>query len=377
MKAIFLNNQARAMNLFWKVLIGVFLKNGYELTCLVPYGDAQSEKDLKEIGASVRNYSLNRKGLNPFQDMRTYRELKNIFMQEKPDLLFSSTIKAVIYGSLAAKNANVSKIYAAITGLGYVFERDNFFKKMINLAGQQLYRLALQNISGIFFQNKDDLELFQKKGLIKNIPVFMAPGTGVDLRKFCVTSFPEGKEINFLLIARLLEAKGLREYVNAAKILKKKWPDANFQLLGPQERGPGSISSAELDGWIKAGEIEYLGETRDVRPFIANAHVAVLPSWREGVPTAIMEAMAMGRPCVVANSPGCREVLKKGENGFFCEAHNPESLAEAMQNFLEKPKIISVMGKAARQMVEKYFDADKVANDMFQAMTSSGHAELG
>lgn len=368
MKIVILNNQARAMYLFWRILISSFKSLGHEIICLVPAGDEESDRMLAETGAKIRHYPLDRKGLNPLKDLRTFLSFKNFFLKEKPDLLFASTIKPVIYGCLAAKAARVPSIFAAITGLGYVFESDSALKKIINLLGVNLYKFALANINGVFFQNSDDRQLFEKLGIIGNTPVYMTAGTGVDLKKFRPAPFPSDRNIRFLLIARLLEAKGLHEYAGAATMLKEKWPDAAFQLLGPQEYGPGAISSNDLEKWQKAGAIEYLGQTSDVRPYIANSHVAVLPSWREGVPTSVMEAMAMGRPAVVANSPGCRELVKEGENGFLSVPRDAESLAAAMEKFLLQPELIAEMGNKSLAIIEAGFDAQKVAKYMLETM---------
>lgn len=368
MKIVFLNNQSRAMYLFWRILITIFKKQGHEIICLVPVGDEESEKRLMEIGANIRHYPLDRKGINPLHDMRTIRSLKNFFHNEKPDLLFTSTIKPVIYGCIAAKAVHVPKIYAAITGLGYVFETDKILKKIINCIGVNLYKFALSGISGVFFQNYDDRKLFEKLNIVNGTPIYMAAGTGVDLEKFSLAPFPSERNIRFLLIARLLEAKGLREYAKAATILKKTWPTSCFQLLGPPEYGRGAISANEIEKWQASGAIDYLGQTNDVRPYIANSHVAVLPSWREGMPTSIMEAMAMGRPAVVANSPGCRELVTEGINGFLSRPHDAISLAGAMENFLRKPALISEMGKKSRMIVQEKFDAQKVAKYMYEVM---------
>ena len=360
------------MRLFWKVLIKTFLTHGHQVICVVPYGDKESDSDLLPLGVGLIHYNLDRKGLNPLKDLRSSLELGKIFHDEKPDLLFASTIKPVIYGSIAAKISRVPRIFAAITGLGFVFEADSFLKKIINLLGRTLYRVALANISGVFFQNRDDLALFKSLGLIKNVPVFMARGTGVDIDHFSPAPFPDDGNCVFLLVARLLEAKGLREYAEAARILASKWPNARFQLVGPKEKGPGAIDESSLDSWIKDGIIEYLGETRDVRPFLAASHVAVLPSWREGLPTSIMEAMAMGRPVVLADSPGCRELVKPGENGFLAVCRDASSLAEEMEKFLLGPELIAKMGKKSRELACQHYDAELVARHMYEIMIASG-----
>lgn len=360
------------MSIFWRILMERLASQGHRLLCVTPPGDKESESLLQSRGAEIINYPLNRKGLNPFQDIGSFFCLKKIFLAEKPDLVFATTIKPVIYGVLAASAAHVPAVFATITGLGYAFERDSFLKKLINRASSQLYKLSLARATGIFFQNRDDWRLFSEKGILSpEIPVLMARGTGVDTSHFSPAPFPvldASRSVTFLFIGRLLEAKGLHEYVAAAKALRARWPRANFQILGPMEAGRGGISGDQLKEWIAEGNIEYLGAAADVRPHIANAHVAVLPSWREGTPTAIMEAMSMGRPCVVTDVPGCREVVTEGENGFLCAAHNPEALARAMEKFLARPDLIQKMGKKSRALARERFDAIKVADGIIDDM---------
>lgn len=367
------------MSIFWRVLMLRLKEQGHDLLCLTPPGDAGSEKDLQACGAKVINYPLNRKGLNPLQDIRSFMALKKIFLKEKPDLLFTSTIKPVIYGLLAARQARIPAAFATITGLGYVFERDSVIKKLLHIAGSKLYQIALKGANGIFFQNNDDRELFLRNGIITDaMPTPMARGTGVDTVKFSPVPLPEHKPgaLNFLFIGRLLEAKGLFEYAQAAEILGRRWPEANFQILGPLDEGPGAVSSQQLREWQRSGNIQYLGVSEDVRPFIANAHVIVLPSWREGTPTSVMEAMSMERACIVSDVPGCREVVHDGKNGFLCKAHDARDLARIMEKFLENPESIRPMALEGRKMAVSIFDANRVAEGIIRDMKALSPSEL-
>ncbi len=368
------------MSIFWRVLINRLKSDGHEIICLIPPGDSDSEQILLSYGARIINYPLNRKGLNPLQDFNSYLKLGDVFASEKPDLLFAATIKPVIYGLLAAHKNNIPATFAAITGLGYTFERNNLFKKLINKISIKLYRAALAYANGIFFQNKADKELFIQNNIIKDDErLCMTRGTGVDIDYFKPEAMPDihtPGELKFLFIGRLLEAKGLFEYEQAAAILKKDWPDAKFQILGPMEQGPGSISPEQLEKWRTDGNIEYLGSTRDVRPYIKDAHVMVLPSWREGTPTAIMEAMSMQRPCVVSNAPGCTEVVLDGENGFLCKVKDARSLAENMEKFLLNPELLSSMGEKSRSLAVSVFDANKVADGIIQDMQKLAPADI-
>lgn len=369
MKVIMLSNQGRSMTIFWRVLIDAMRKKGFEILACVPYGDDSPAS----LGIPVLHYHLERKGLNPFKDLQSLRELCKIFAEQKPDILFATTIKPVIYGCLAASKAKIPNIFATITGLGYAFEADTFFKKIINRASRLLYGQSLRHANGIFFQNPEDARLFRDCRILPpHAPVFFARGTGVDTTYFAQTPLPpfaHGAPIIFLLVARLLEAKGIREYAEAARILRQQFPNARFQLLGPQEHGPGSLSLSELAQFEQ--HIEYLGETSDVRPYLGAAHVAVLPSWREGTPTCLMEAMSMGRPLVATDVPGCREVVREGCNGFLAQVKNPQSLAAAMRHFLENPDLIPCMGNASRNLAEKSFDAHVVAAGILENMARS------
>ena len=356
MKICVLGNQARAVFLFWKVLMRQMLAAGHAVFCLLPDGDPATEQSLRELGVRIVNYRLDRKCVNPVRDIATYFDLERVFKAERPDLLFASTIKPVIYGCMAAKRAGVRHIYATITGLGYAFEADSFFKKCINRLSIALYRMALQHIEGVFFQNRDDAALFRKAGILQDgARVLFARGTGVDVARFDQRPLPEGEDFTFLVVGRLLEAKGYREFAEAAAMLKRQWPRARFQALGPREQGLGSISAEEIAQWASDGAVEYLGEAKDVRPHVAACSVLVLPSWREGTPTAVMEAMSMGRATVVTDVPGCREVVRDGVNGFLVPAKNPPALARAM-------------GAEGRRMAEAEFDAETVARNILKDM---------
>lgn len=364
------------MSIFWRALISAWRQTCGEVVCCVPGGDSASERALIDLGARIVHYRLDRKGIDPFRDLLTYLDLKRVMRLEKPVFVFTATIKAVIYGCLAAHAAGAPCVFAAITGLGYAFETDTFPKKIINRISRILYKNSLKHANGVFFQNRDDIALFRKSGILSpDSAIFLANGTGVDTEKFTPAPFPDFSDGTvFLLVGRLLEAKGIRDYAGAAYLLKRKYPKARFLLLGPPEEGRGSLSRKDMEKFAKEG-VEYLGQAADVRPALASAHVIVLPSWREGTPTAVMEAMAMGRPCVVTDVPGCREVVENGENGWLAAPRDPQSLAEAMERFLQRPELIVSMGQKSRRVVEEKFDARTVAVAMVEDMLNNCHAK--
>jgi glycosyltransferase involved in cell wall biosynthesis len=231
-----------------------------------------------------------------------------------------------------------------------------------------LYRLALLGAAAVFFQNREDREVFAKAGIVRPAHrVELTRGTGVDVAHFAPAPLPPGPPV-FLLVGRLLEAKGLYEYAQAARMLKKRHPGVRFQLLGPPEQGLGSVPLESVRDWEREGIIEYLGQTGDVRPYLAAACVLVLPSWREGTPCSVMEGMSMGRPAVVTDVAGCREVVVGGVNGHLAPPRDPKALAEAMERFILHPEDIASMGSASRRIAVEEFDARKVAAHIMSVM---------
>ncbi|MEG1610981.1 MAG: glycosyltransferase family 4 protein [Bilophila sp.] len=375
MNVIILNNQARALVNFWSSMLMRLRTEGHSVRCFVPGddgGDPEAEAALRELGATVCHYPLDRKGLNPFRDFRTFLTLYRLFREERAagrgDLLYASTIKPVIYGLPAAFLAGVSQRYAMITGLGYMFEADSPIKKVLTCVAAFLYRVALTCSQAVFFQNTDDIATFRTwHCLPASAKVVLTRGTGVDTVRFAVAPTPKGAPI-FLFVGRLLEAKGLYEYAEAARKVKAAHPDVRFQLLGPPEEARGGVPMATIRAWEEEGVLEYLGETRDVRPFVTNASVVVLPSWREGLPCSLMEAMSMGRAVVATDVPGCRDVVVDGQNGFLVPVHNPDALAQALEAFLSDEKHIADMGQQGRKKAEEELDARKAVEQILNVM---------
>ncbi len=370
MKICVLGNQSRAIFVFWRVLMLKMRDLGHDVICLLPPGDTENEVRIAALGVQIRHYRLDRKGLNPVNDIVTWMELRRFFRDEAIDVLFASTIKPVIYGCLAARAMGVPHVYATITGLGYAFEADNLLKKMVQRLSIALYRAALNGVEGVFMQNLADAALFREQGILrKEARVLFANGTGVDTQQFAPSSPPDTKDgLTFLLVGRLLEAKGVREYVKAAGIVKARYPSCAFQILGPREIGPGSIGDKEVAAWRRDGVADYLGETSDVKPYIRACHVLVLPSWREGLPTSVMEAMSMGRACIVTDVPGCQDVVSNEVNGLVVPVRDPVALAAAMERFITTPELVSSMGTAGRKLAEEKYDADVVASGILKDM---------
>ncbi|MDR2696212.1 MAG: glycosyltransferase family 4 protein [Deltaproteobacteria bacterium] len=368
MHIVLLGNSARGAVNFWSVLMEGLRAADCRVTVFAPGGEAEADAAILARGAALCHYPLDRKGLNPVRDMGTLAALYRLFRREKPDLLFCYTIKPAIYGCLAARCAGVRRRFAAITGLGYMFEADSAVKKVLAVFAALLYRMALHGAAAVFFQNREDRDFFAGAGIVSPAHrVELTRGTGVDVAHFAPAPLPPGPPV-FLLVGRLLEAKGLHEYAEAARTLKKRHPAVRFQLLGPPEQGLGAVPPERVRDWEREGIIEYLGQTGDVRPYLAAASVIVLPSWREGTPCSVMEGMSMGRPAVVTDAPGCREVVVNGVNGYLAPPRDSLALAGAMERFILHPEDIAAMGAASRRIAVEEFDARKVAAHIMGVM---------
>jgi glycosyltransferase involved in cell wall biosynthesis len=246
-----------------------------------------------------------------------------------------------------------------IEGLGYAFGGVSWQKRPVGLIVRNLYRMALKFSAGVFFLNPDDRDLFLKLGLIpREVKTTLLNGIGVDLDWYSPCVLPDRPV--FLLIARLLVDKGLREYYQAAKQLKSRYPQARFLLAGDLDENPMCIRAKELETWRLDGAIEYLGHLDDVRPAFAAARVYVLPSYREGTPRTVLEAMAMGRPIVTTDAPGCRETVVEGRNGFLVPVRDVEALAVAMERFILEPELAERMGKESLAIAREKYDVHKI-----------------
>ena len=308
------------------------------------------------------NFKKNR--INVFQDLFSLIKLFKIFKQESPEIILSYTIKPVIWGGLVAKFCKIN-FYALITGLGYSFHGTSLKRKLLKKLVVFLYKIALKNSKAVIFQNNDNLNLFVKEGIVPRSKTHLVNGSGVDIEKFNVVSFPKNG-FHFLCISRLLSEKGLREYAAAAQIVKKKFPNAVFNLVGPKDTSFDSISLDEVNSW--SNYIDYKGSTMDVRPHIKAAHVYVLPSYHEGLPRSSLEAMSMGRPILTTDATGCKETVINNVNGFKVPIGSVDILAEKMIWFIENSNQIELMGIESRNIVLNKFNVHMVNIKMLEIL---------
>jgi glycosyltransferase involved in cell wall biosynthesis len=281
--------------------------------------------------------------------------------------LVGYTIKPVIYGSLAAWLSGVPQRFALVTGLGYAFQGEGQRGRLKALV-QRLYALALAQAHQVFFQNPDDEALFRQRGILAaGTPSCVVNGSGVDVASYTVAPLPPGPP-RFLLIARLLGDKGVREYAQAARRIRAAHPGVQCALVGWIDSNPNAIAQHELDAWVAEGSIEFLGRLADVRPAIADCSVYVLPSYREGTPRTVLEAMAMGRAIITTDAPGCRETVVDGDNGCLVPVKSVDALEQAMLKFINAPALAARMGQRARQVAEEKYDVHKVNAVMLREM---------
>ena len=364
-----------ALNFRGKLLEAISLL-GYEVHIMAPELNQfpDEHRKLIALGYQVHEIPMQRTGTNPVADLKLLKHLYQQIRQIQPDVVLSYTIKPVIYGTLASWLAKVPHRFALITGLGYAFQnvesgKRSLFQKLVH----GLYAQALKRSDKVFFQNPDDLKLFQEMHLLEiSKPTVVVNGSGVNVQDFDVMPLPKDDagvvKASFLLIARFLGDKGVREYAESARIIKEKHPEAEFHLVGWIDDNPSAISQAELDEWIADGRLKYWGKLSDVRPAIAKSSVYVLPSYREGTPRTVLEAMAMGRAVITTDAPGCRETVVHGQNGYLVEVKSVNDLVQSLQYFIEDPKLIESMGQRSRDIALNKYDVHQVNKHMLGEM---------
>ena len=353
---IFSGNSMWSMHNFRLTTMQCLKEDGYRIVVLSPR-DECSEMLLK-MGFEVCHIELDRKGVNVWSEFKLLIKYVKIYKQINPDLIFHYTVKPNIYGTVAASVLHIPAI-AVVTGLGYLFTN----RTVISVLVGYLYKMVLKLAYKTMFLNSDDLDLFVKKGLVDVNKTGILPGEGVDVERYkSLCNYENIREYDFLLVARMLWDKGVMEYVKAAEILREKHPDVFFGLLGPVDYGnPAAISEEQIMEWDNDGVIKYLGVTDDVKGVLEKTGCVVLPSYREGVPRALLEAASMSLPLIASNVPGCRDVVDDCDTGFLCEDKNISSLASAMSKIIAlKSEEKIKMGEMSRAKIVRMFSDDVV-----------------
>lgn len=367
MDVLFVAGNARSLIANRGDLIREMLSSGLSVAAAVPTRDYLPE--VESLGIVIYPFDMGRTGVNPISDINTVISLVALMRRLRPDAVFNYTIKPVIYGSIAARLARVPRVYSMVTGLGHIFTTYSLRTRIIRSVVTRLYQLGIGCSDRVFFQNPDDEQEFVELGIVRDREkVVRVNGSGIDVEKYARHRLPEGPPV-FLFIGRLLIEKGIAEFVEAAASLQASYPEARFIAVGPHDPSlPHSVKKRELDHWQRESAVEFVGNVADVRPWLAQCSVFVLPSYREGTPRSVLEAMSIGRAIITSDAPGCRETVSDGVNGFLVPPREVTPLADAMEHFLERPELIERMADESRRLVEEKYDVRKVNYVIMEAL---------
>ena len=366
MKIAIIGTVASSILGFRANLIKTLLEQQHSIYAFVSEYSQDELNAIAALGAIPITYELNRGGINPLVDAKATYALSKKIKEIAPDLVFSYFSKPVIFGTLAAKLAKVPRVLGMLEGLGYAFTEQpeglNKKAQLIKKIQVILYKITLPQLDNIIFLNPDDPKDLLESHNIKVKQVDVLGGIGLDLDEYHYQSIQTiDSPVNFLFIGRMLKEKGIHDFIAAAKIVKQSYPDAQFTVLGAiDSSNPGALQQSELNRLVSLNIINYPGQVDNVQRWIADSHVFVLPSYREGVPRSTQEAMAIGRAVITTDVPGCRETVIDGVNGFLVEKWSPQALAEKMIYFIEYPEQIAIMGYESYKIAQDKFDAHKV-----------------
>lgn len=344
-------------------LIKTLLENGYDVSVVA--FDNVYRREIEALGVELYCVNDSNRSMNPFRVLSLKKKYYNIIEKVQPDIVFTFMLKPNIFGVQAAKKAKVKEIYSMVEGAGDTFVYNTWKWKLVRFFVCRLYKKSFRLARKVFFLNTDDRAEFIKRKLVKSERCELIHGVGVDTQRFAFA--PVKNQRVFLMIARMIKSKGIFEYCEAARAVKKKYSDAEFLYLGDE----GGVTVSDIQPYIDEGSIRYLGTTRDVRPYIADCAVFVLPSYyREGLPMSIMEAMSVGRAIITCNNIGCKETVEDEYNGFLVPCRSIQRLVEKMIYCIENPDEVVRMGKNSREMAETAFDRRVVNAKVLDVLSS-------
>ena len=363
MKVLIVGSLPSSIYNFRGDLIKLLLNNNHNVDCVASGATPDEINIIQNLGISnYTDVSLQRNGLNPFRDLKYFINIFKILKKCKPDILITYTIKPNIFGGIASIFFSKIRLYQIITGIGYSLHSERPIAYLVSF----LYKIAFKKSKRVIFQNKDNLNLFVKRNLVPKEKSALVDGSGVNLSFYKKSNI--SSKNNILMVSRLLGEKGVREYVEAAEIVKKIKPEISFDLIGPTDPSPDGIKDDELNEWIINRSINYLGPKKDIRPHLRNCTLFVLPSYHEGIPRTILEAMAIGRPILTTNVPGCKETVINGRNGWIVEHKKVDELVKRMIWFIENVDRCKEMGDESFKIVQKRFEVSKINSDLMKIM---------
>jgi glycosyltransferase involved in cell wall biosynthesis len=361
MKALIISNTFDSLARMRGPIIKELVARGYIVLCLAPEGNAVSGEGaaaVEALGAKTQVIPMAAAAISPIQDLKMVAAIYRIVRNFNPNTVLTYTIKPNIFGILAARLAGGKslKVVAIMNGLGYTFLKNEGVRgKCVQWITRQLYRLSFAFASTVFFHNRDDLDTFLRLRLVKSAQAQVVPGSGVDTSFYTPSELPQSETV-FLLIARLIAEKGIREYVEAARIVKQSSSRCRFAILGPFYNAPSAITREEINTWTSQGLIEHWGQTADVREALHACSVVVLPSYREGLSRVLLEALACGRPLIASDVPGCRELVIPQANGLLVPAKNGTALADACLSLANDVAQLQRFGSRSREIAVQKFD---------------------
>ena len=352
-------------------LLSYFHRLGFEVIACAPNMEAGQVRFLRSQGVEGRVCSIDATGINPVKDIANFFRLIFFVFRESPQVVLSNNAKPVIWATLAAALAGVKRRYCLVGGLGYAFTPEagsaSFRRRFVRFVMERLYKCAFCAATAVIFQNTDDRDELVSSGICPATKAHVVSGSGVDVEQF-VPAIIQPVHPVFVMVGRLVADKGVREYLHAARIVKQQHPEARFLLVGQIDQNPTSLRTDELAAYVDEGVVEWPGAVRDVRPWLGQANVFVLPSYREGVPRSTLEAMACGLAVITTDAPGCRETVENGRNGILVPVRDVDRLADAMLRLVRDPEQRGTMGRNSREYAERRFDARIVNEDMARIM---------
>ena len=369
MKFLLISPKNRTVYNFRGELIKEIQQRGYEVSVTGP--DRDNADRVEALGVRFIEIPMSKNGTSILNDLKYCRSLYRLMRREKPDVILGYTIKPVVYGTIAGWLAGVKNINCLITGGGYTFIAESFKARVLGALVRTLYKIALHRADHVIFQNEDDRDEFVSRGLVPRERTQAVHGSGVNMAHFAPTPLPGN--MTFFMLSRLLKSKGVIEYLQAAEKIKKLCPNVRFTLLGKYEdKMQDAVDKVYVEKLISDGVIERYEETNDVRPYYSECSVYVLPSYREGTPRTVLEAMAMGRPIITTDTNGCRNTVTNGVTGFLVPIKDADAVAEKMLWFVEHPEETVTMGEASRELCKEKFDVVSVNKDMLKYMETEG-----